>query len=258
MNRGDAIFTSPLRKQGRNDCNADRQPLLAQRARRAFGLIELIIATLIAAAIAGAVTVSLSQALRARATSEARQEAFARAAAAADRVALDAQNLIRSGDLFDARVLLVDSEGGDLAGQRDEILLFSSSPRQARPASDQSEGGVYEIQYRLETPSDPAAAGYVLWRRADPVPDETPDGGGIATPIVQGIAALSIEAFDGKSWLSSWDSDRDGYPHALRITTLARSEGEKQAEAAARRTVAIDRAPAPYATVSTESQGAAP
>lgn len=247
MNRGDAIMTSLARERG-----VDRNgPLPTRGVRGAFGLIELIVATLIAAAIAGAVTVSLSQALRARASSEARREAFARAAAAADRIALDVQNLVRSGDLYDARVLLVDSEGADVAGQRDEVLLFSNSPRQARPVSEQNEGGAYEVQYRLETPPDPNASGYVLWRRADPVPDKTPGGGGIATPIVRGIAALSIEAFDGKSWLPSWDSDRDGYPHALRITTLARSDGGKRAEAAARRTIAVDRVPLPYATAST-------
>lgn len=237
---------------------ASATPLASLRAagiRPAFSLIELIVATLIAAAIAGAVTVSLSQALRARTSSEARQEAFARAAAVVDRVALDAQNLVRSGDLFDARVLLVDSEGADLAGQHDEVLFFSHSSRQARPVSEQNEGGAYEVQYRLESSPDPAAKGYVLWRRADPVPDETPDGGGIATPIVQGVTALSIEAFDGTSWLPSWDSDRDGYPHALRITALALSDGERHAESAARRTVAIDRVPIPYATVSTGAQG---
>lgn len=229
-----------------------------RRHRDGFSLIELILATLIAAAIAGAVTVSLSQALRARASSESRQEAFARAAAAADRIALDAQNLVRSGDLYDVRILLVDSESGGLSGEHDEVLFFCNDARQARPASEQNEGGVYEVQYRLQSPPDPAAAGYVLWRRADPVPDQTPDGGGVASPIVQGMVGVSIEAFDGESWLPSWDSDRDGVPHALRITTLARSEGERGVEAAARRTIAIDRVPIPFATISSESGGGAP
>ncbi len=220
-----------------------------------FTLIELLLATLIAAGIAGAVTVSLSQALRARTNSEGRQEAFARAAAAVDRIALDAQNLVRSGDLYDARVLLVDSEGADPASQHDELLLFSTSPRQSRAASEQNEGDAYEVQYRLQTPADSSAPGYILWRRADPFPDETPDGGGVATPIVRGIVALAIEAFDGESWFATWDSDRDGYPHALRITAMARGGAEKPVEAAARRTVAVDRVPIPYATAATTSGG---
>lgn len=240
----------------RGNTNSDGiHPLLARGARRAFSLIELIVATMIASAVAGAVTVSLGQALRARGTSESRQEAFARAAAVVDRIALDVQNLVRSGDLYDARVLIADSGATELAGQHDEVLLFSHSPRQARPLSEQNEGGVYEVQYRLETPPDASASGYVLWRRADPVPDENPDGGGVATPIVRGVAALSIEAFDGESWFDSWDSDRDGFPHAVRITALARNDGEKTMEAAARRTIAVDRVPLPYATVSTQGGG---
>lgn len=223
-----------------------------------FTLIEVLLATLIAAAIAGAVTISLSQALRARTRAHSRQEAFARVSTAVDRVALDAQNLIRSGDLYDVRVLVVDSGSGNLEGEHDEALLFSHSRRQARPLSEQNEGAAYEVQYRLQSPADLRAAGYTLWRRADPVPDETSDGGGVATPIVQGIAALSIEAFDGAEWQPTWDSDRDGFPHAIRVTAFARGDGERPAEAWSRRTVAIDRTPIPYATVSTggESGGA--
>lgn len=227
-----------------------------ERRRHAggFTLIELILATLMAAGIAAAVMVSLSQALRARAAGESRQQAFARASAAADRIALDALNLVRSADLYDVRVLLVDGEG-DAGADRDEVLFFSQVSRSARVASEQNEGGVHEVQYRLETPPDPAASGYVLWRRADPVPDVTPDGGGIASPIVQGIVAVMIDAFDGENWHEEWDSDRDGLPHALRITTLARSEGDRPAEAYSRRTVSIDRVPAPVATVSSAGGG---
>ena len=218
---------------------------------RGFTLIELLLAVLLAAGIAGAVTMSLSRALHARQRAESRQEAFARAASVVDRIALDAQNLVRSGDLYDARVLLADSAAGDPAAEHDELLLFSHSPRQARPMAEQNEGGVYEVQYRLQSPADPRAAGDTLWRRADPAPDETPDGGGVAVPIVEGVAAVSIECFDGAEWRATWDSDRDGYPHALRVTALARSDADPPTEAWARRTVAFDRTPIPFASVTT-------
>jgi type II secretion system protein J len=219
----------------------------------AFTLIEVMVASLLAAGIAGAVTVSLSRAVSARDRAAARQEAHARAAAAVDRVARDLANLVRTGDLFDARVLLVDG-GGGLDRQHDELLLFTRSATPARlpdPARRQNEGDAHEVQYRLQSAPDAGAAGHVLWRRIDPVPDEVPDGGGVASPIVEGIAALSIDAFDGATWRSSWDSDRDGYPHAVRVTALARSDGPRPAEAWLRRTVAIDRTPAPFATAST-------
>lgn len=228
------------------------------RARgRAFTLIELIVATLLAAGIAAASTIAISRAIRAREAGEARQTATMRAAACVDRIALDIQNLVRSGDLYDARVLLVDSGAGALRAQRDELLLFSFSGRRVRSASEQNEGAVYEIQYRLQDPPAPTDTGYTLWRRADPVPDDVPDGGGIASPIVRGVAALSIEAFNGAAWLTNWDSDRDGYPHALRVAALARDDRMPYAEVWLRRTIAIDRTPVLFAAP-TDAQGATP
>jgi len=225
------------------------------RRAHGFTLIELLVAVLIVAGIAGASTVAVSQALRARAGSEAREEASRRADGAAARIALDAHNLVRAGDLFDARVLLVSAGSGALP--RDEVLLFAHSARPARSASEQSEGAVYEIQYRLEPASTlrPSAAPGVLWRRIDPVPDEVTDGGGVAEPVVEGIVSLSIEAFDGEDWYEDWDSDRDGYPHALRITVTARAP-ERNALATARRVVAIDRTPVPYTTTEQAAAGA--
>lgn len=238
--------------------SSQRPPLACARGSldlsRAFTLIELLVAVLIAAAIAGATVIAISQALRARDSSEARQAAFRRAGAAADRIALDAQNLVRSDDLYDVRVLLVDA--GSAGAEHDELLLFSRVSRQARAASEQNEGSSAEVQYRLQNPPSAGDPGYVLWRRQDPAPDEVPDGGGVASPIVTDIGALSIEAFDGRSWLPEWDSDRDGVPHALRITVVARERqrsGGRMAEAASRRTVALDRVPLPFATAETGS-----
>jgi type II secretion system protein J len=250
------IFSPPPGAAGGSSARAFSGGSASREARSAFTLIELLLVALLTAAIASAVTMALSRTLDARSRSESRVEAFARAAAAADRIALDAHNLVRSGDLYDARVLLADSAAADFASQHDELLLFSRSLRQARPRSEQNEGDTSEVQYRLQTPSDPRAAGHTLWRRADPVPDDTPDGGGVAVPIVEGITGLTIEAFDGATWLPAWDSDRDGYPHALRVTVLARSDADPPAEARARRTIALDRTPAPYATVSPRGEGA--
>lgn len=235
-------------------CSAPGTPIrLSAGARRGFTLIELLVAALITAMIAGATTVAIAQSLRAREGSSARQEAMSRADAAASRIADDVQNLVRSGDLFDARVLLVDGRTGDVA--HDELLLFVGSTRQARSVSDQAEGGAYEAQYRLMAPPWSDARAYILWRRVDPVPDEVADGGGIASPIVEGVASLSIEAFDGESWHTEWDSDRDGYPHALRIAATARAD-DRAVFTTARRVIGIDRTPIPYATTEQASASA--
>jgi hypothetical protein len=95
----------------------------------------------------------------------------------------------------------------------------------------------------------------VLWRRIDPQPDEYPDAGGVATPVAQGLASLSFQAFNGEEWLDRWDSDRDGIPHAvrtvLRVPAFA-ADGSRlpSADATARRVVAMDRPPLPYVFLS--------
>lgn len=241
--------------------------MLHKRATRAgFTLIELLVGILITAGVCGATTVAVSQALTAKANSESRRQAFVRASTAADRIAADLANIVRDGDLYNGRVLITDVGAGEEAA--DQVLLYVKTLQPTRPVGTQPEGDHAEVQYRLQgddRPADPsqrasmvrakrAPASTVLWRRVDPVPDEVPAGGGVAFPVVERVAALSIEAFDGAGWYPAWDSDRDGYPHAVRVTVWATSEdGSKRA--AARRIVAMDRVPVPFVTLSTQPQG---
>ncbi len=234
------------------------------RGEHGFTLIELLVGILITAGICGATTVALTQALKAKATSEARRQAFVRATTAADRIALNLTNFVRDGDLYRARVLISDAGEGEQAA--DQLLVFTKSLQPTRPIGSQPEGDHYEVQYRIQADEraalDPKAgkpargagpAQTILWRRVDPVPDENPEGGGVAFPLAERIAALSIDAFDGKVWYPSWDSDRDGYPHAVRLTVWATSEdGTKKA--AARRVVAFDRVPVPFVTATSQAK----
>ena len=43
----------------------------------------------------------------------------------------------------------------------------------------------------------------------------------MATPVANGIVSLQLEAFDGTSWFSQWDSDELGIPMAVRITVTS-------------------------------------
>lgn len=223
--------------------------------RRAFTLLELLVALLIAAGIAAAAAISISRSLTASDAAAARQSARAAASAAVDLIARDAAQLVRSPDLIDARLLLADSGSGS-SHAHDEILLFAHSARPPRASEDQPPANTLEVQYRLQNPADPRRTGYTLWRRADPQPDSVPDGGGVAVPVVLDILSLSIDAFDGSQWLAEWDSDRDGYPHALRVTAVAAVAGPRGSiEAASTRTVAIDRVPLP---TTSNTEGDAP
>lgn len=243
-----------------------RMPRAARRKPRAaahppaFTLVELLIASIITVFIAGATTTAISQALKARTATQARLQARARADAAAGRIADDLQHAVRDTDLFFARLVVMD--GGD---QPDELLFYMRSHRVVRPLSGQPEGDEYEVQYRLafgepdgssHRPEAGGTGGHrpeagatgSLWRRVDPVPDEYPDGGGVASPIVDGLTSLSVEATDGLLWYTTWDSDADGYPHAVRIVLTA-SDDTGRTTATARRTIALDRTPQPYDTL---------
>ena len=150
------------------------------------------------------------------------------------------------------------TRGGSTAEPRDELLVFTALPRPLRPWSGTPEGVERESHYRvmpsgLVAPDAPATA---LWRRVDPVPDETPDGGGIAAPLVDGVVALSVLAADSEQWFDRWDSDIDGLPHAVRITVWAADNTGKY-RAAARRTIAIDRVPPPAPTPEEEAEDSA-
>jgi prepilin-type N-terminal cleavage/methylation domain-containing protein len=206
---------------------------------RAFTLVELIVGISILAIISGAAAASMHRLVNARAHAVARRQAFARASDAAARIALDAASASRDATLFSATVRVTSA--GTPQTPRDELLVLCGSTRPVRGtggAGDTPEGDAYEVQYRVE---GEAGQGW-LWRRADPALDSYLDAGGVASPIIPGVRSMSVQAYDGRRWLESWDSDEDGMPHALRIVITAQSDKGEQV-ATARRVVPIDRVP---------------
>ncbi len=227
-------------------------------AHRAFTLAEIIVAVVITSLLAGATTIAITQAVRSRDASAARLQAFSRAHGAAERIAADILTVVRDANLQYARVRI--TPGGSPDAERDDLLVYSRSMTLVRPRSETPEGGEYEVQYRLEpvppfvqAPPSPggssagANTGLILWRRADPVPDDIPDGGGVATALVDGIVSLSFRAYDGSDWFDQWDSDQVGAPHAVSVTVSATDDRGRYV-LSSRRIVAIDRTPLPIDT----------
>lgn len=223
-------------------------------AFRGFTLAELIVASVILTVIAGATTAAISQSLRSRDTASAAGEAFSRAQQAVARIAADAQQALRDPNLAFTKIEIIT--GGPAGRASQGLLLFTHQARNTRSTADAIESDEYEVQYRLEpaTASDgetPPANTYTLWRRSDPVPDEYFDAGGVASPVVDGVRSLTIDAYDGASWVATWDSDADGYPHALRIVVAA-TDSQGRRTVTARRVVAFDRTPPPLVESETE------
>lgn len=215
--------------------------MVLSRTHRGFTLVELLVAAVIAAIVAGSAVASVSQMLRLKAKSAARQQAFERADIAAERMCLDMCNIVRHHNLQFARVTVTDGGSGTQAN--DGLMLLTRSVRPVRNEMDAAEGGEYEVQYRVQAAgaTDPRPA---LWRRCDPAHDLYQDAGGVAAPVVRGVKSLSIQAYDGNEWFEAWDSDSDGYPHAIRIEITTESD-DGLASAMCRRTVAMDRTPLP-------------
>lgn len=212
--------------------------------RRGFTLAELIVAIVMLGFLAGATYLSVSQMIRSRDRSAARAEAFGRANLAADLIARDVTNALRDSDLLNAKVAIT-REGKPGQGL-DGVLLFSHIDRPIRPGAIQAEGDEAEVQYKLR-PAEGLSAkpgSMVLWMRRAPVPDEYPDAGGVATPLVEGVMSLTMQAYDGTTWIDEWDSDLDGLPHALRVVVAA-ADDRGQDTITARRIIAMDRVPIP-------------
>ncbi|MCZ6542997.1 MAG: hypothetical protein O6768_04970 [Planctomycetota bacterium] len=190
--------------------------------RRGFTLLELLLAGLVTALVLGAVTISLSQFNQAKAGGKTRLQAYLRADTALNALRRDIASVLRDDDLFLTRLLVVDGSAQTGIGHvdRDEILLFNTRFRPIRNLDFIGEGMEYETQFRIEEDD----GGAVLWQRRSAMPDEYPRGGGLAVPLVDGMVALAIEAYDGDLWYEQWDSDIDGLPLAIRVTVTAHSD----------------------------------
>lgn len=228
---------------------------------RGFTLVEIVVALVVGVIVAGATTVSLSQFSKAKTRSLARQEAFARAHAGASRIAADVRAAARENDLTFARVAV--RPGGDPATRNDSVLLWCRALAPVRGLPDYPEGGDREVQFRV-LPMLDGSGRTSLWRRADAPPDRALDAGGVAEQVVAGIVSLTAEASDGVSWFDAWDSDTDGYPHALRITLVAVAD-DGRTSAVSRQVISLDRTPLPppvadesAATTQTAAAGGVP
>jgi hypothetical protein len=229
------------------------------RLRRGFTLAELVVAGLVAAIVVGAIGASLSQLARTRTVSRVRLESHLRTSMALDRIRREIQGAIRSDDLFDSRLLILDdtvsAPVGDL--DRDELLVFNSKVKPVRERTYSGDGQEWETHLRVEEDD----LGSALWMRTDAVPDDVDRGGGTAEPMMSGIIGLKLEAYDGLTWQDEWDSDIEGMPWAVRVTIsgTGRPDGEDPFEdprdlLSLSTIVPLDRVPPPYVPVEPSAQ----
>ena len=162
---------------------------------------------------------AMQQVVKARNATRGRVDAHVRADAALRMIRRDLVSVLRREDLFYTRVLLIENwvvrESEQVS--RDEILVFNNRMQATRDLQYNGDGMEFETHYRVEDDD----LGPMLWQRRDPMPDAYPEGGGIVTPVVEGIMGLDIAVWNGIDWLDEWDSDEDGIPWAFRVTVTA-------------------------------------
>ncbi|MEO1007997.1 MAG: hypothetical protein AAFX79_05490 [Planctomycetota bacterium] len=224
-----------------------------RRTRRAaFTLVETLAAAAVLALIAGLLVSTLDQLGRSRAASRARADAWTNADRAAQMVQRSVLQTLRRFDLAQTRLLIRDGGRGDA---RDSIAVLARGLEPVRPVDQlslRSDGGEFEIGYRVVDGAD----GPALWRRRDMAFDEFQDAGGVATEVAAGIASLSILAADAEGYYAEWDSDALGLPHMVVIEVVARS-ADGRATATARRVASLPRVHA-QATLAETLGGGAP
>jgi type II secretory pathway component PulJ len=215
--------------------------------RRGFTLLELMVAGIMATIVLGGITTSLSQLGSAKSISRQRLEAYSRCDTALRTIRKDIITILRRGDLFNTRLRI-----GDFSGRfqnndvdKDELLIFNGNLRANKEIDFNGEGLEYETQFRVED-SEVSSS---LWKRRDAILDDNPIGGGMATPIAEGVISLQFEAYDGLSWFNQWDSDELGIPTAIRATVVSTGMAfadEKHAPVVTLRTIVpIDRVRSP-------------
>jgi hypothetical protein len=211
--------------------------------------VEIIVAGVIMALLFATIAISMGQLANARNNSRARMDAFMRADSALRLIRADLASLLRRHDLFQTWINIRDDSFNvdNVEFDRDWIVVFNNHLRAIRSIEYNGEGLEYESSWQVIEDED----GPVLWHRRDAMPDTYPQAGGVATPVIEGLLEINIEAFDGEQWMTEWDSDYDGIPRGfrIRVTATGARPGEPPLSAplaTLRTIVSVDRAPLPY------------
>jgi len=209
--------------------------------RRAFTLLEVLLATSLTAVIGLAVAGLL--ATLAQAQERARERSLRRAyvASVERQLAADLRAVVPPGGLHAAGLVGESAEqdgsgealaagltGADEAAQaaidaRDRLVLTVQPPALRfgdEPAA--GEGALWEVTYTLD--DDPATEARGLVRQVARVRDLAPGVEAAAGQVLaEDAVGLDVTYFDGESWLETWDSGAsDTLPHAIAVRVAAR------------------------------------
>jgi len=196
--------------------------------RRAFTLLELVLATAACAVLLAALYGLFAKAVHLRDDATARTRAARVQARAAGVLRNDLRNALVSGGTL-AAVLKSSQEspGGSFPG----YLKFTTTT--TPDVNEVPDADVQQVEYYVVT--DPAAtaenAGMLVRARTRNLLATTTE---VATeePLLAGVESLEVQFFDGTDWQDSWEvtTDDPTLPEAVRVRILpARAAGSTKA-----------------------------
>lgn len=197
------------------------------KTRAGFTLIEILIGTMIYAALFAVMATVLLTAFDSRERSDERL-AFARSVSrVGERLRKDLAHLLPPGGTFATEYI---GEPNFLSGLRADRLAFFSGAGAAR--GDDPWGSAMYVEYELaeSVAADGSPTGALI-RSVEPNLLRSYDQAPRTEVILEGVASLLIEHYDGDGWVEAWDSnnEEDALPEAvrMRIEFLVDSRGVK-------------------------------
>ena len=195
--------------------------------RRAFTLLELIVAMVMVMAIAGTLYSCMQTAVHAQMTAENSMEPVRTAAAAMELIRTDLQNAIPPANFATSTNLLAGSfvatDGKDDRGNDGDDLVFYNTA--GAPEGPDANGDLKKVELTVYTQD--GTGDHLLVRRVtrnllaavDPTPQEE--------TILRNVDGFNLRFYDGTDWQDTWDSTQvtDALPQAVEVTiTLNRPD----------------------------------
>ncbi|MGI6456244.1 MAG: type II secretion system protein GspJ [bacterium] len=181
------------------------------KRKRAFTLIEVILATTVSAMVLAGAFATLSTLLNAYKKQEGRYSSTDMAKLILDRMRQDISSAFMSPHRDITRFVCMDQQTGDFST---DILTFISNIN-STIQTGQGTTDLAEVQYYIDL--DDTTPERWLVRRYDITPDDDPFTGGTIALLGPKVVSLNFEFYDGEIWYPGWDSSAQ-LPVAVYIT----------------------------------------
>ena len=182
--------------------------------RRAFTLLEMLVAMALMSVIAGSLYAALRVGFRARDSAVAAVKPVRAAELAVELLRKDVESALPPTGILAGGFLGQDAT--DSAGRDADTLLLHSCAHVPAPA--QRACDVRMVELALETPSNGGAPALVRRVTTNLLAVETVEPA--QEVLCRGVSEFNVRYFDGSDWAESWDSSArgDALPAAVEIT----------------------------------------